>query len=121
MKIDVFKTFKLPKKTICGLVHRITSPKGIRTLNETTGLYHYNLHTTLKQIYEGDPAELEDGLYWIVDISKDRENSLHWNHYIMEVCDGEADILESYKSVNGTDWIPKALPTIKQYFDLQSQ
>lgn len=120
MKIDVFKTFKLPRKVVTGLVHEITSPKGIRTINEQTGLYHYNLHTKLVQIYEGKPIELKDGLYWIVDISKDKDLGLHWNHYVMEVCDGGANIIESYKNVNGSDWIPKALPTIKQYFNTKS-
>ena len=116
MKIDVFKKFRLPRPIVCGMVLEITSPKGIRTLNEDTGLYHYNLHTDLKQLYEGDPIELKDGLYWIVDIAKHKTDGLQWNHFLMEIYDDDADILESYQNVNSTDWIPEALPTIKQYF-----
>lgn len=120
MKIDVFKQFKLPKPVVCGMVLEITSPKGVRTINEATGLYHYNLHTNLKQLYEGDSIDLTDGLYWIVDISKTKDLGLHWNHFLMEIYEGDADILESYYNEKSTDWIPKALPTIKQHFQLMT-
>lgn len=116
MNIDVFKYFGLPRPVVSGLVLEITSPKGIRTKNETTGLYHYNLHTDIKQIYEGKPVDLKDGLYWIVDTAKSKDLGLHWNHFIMEIIDGEADIIEEYHNQKSTDWIPKAMPTIKQHF-----
>lgn len=121
MKIDVFKHFKLPQPVVCGLVMEIISPKGIRTMNEATGVYHYNLHTDLQQIYEGDPAQLQDGLYWIVDIARIKGEGLQWNHFLLEINDGEADILESYYNIKSSDWIPKALPTIKQHFLLDTE
>ena len=122
MKLDPFKKFKLTKLTVCGLVMKITSPKGIRTWNEETQLYHYNLHTDLKQVYSHTDAkqvELEPGLYWIVNIAKNKELGIHWNHYILKVTDNDAELLESYLNENSTDWIPTALPTIKEYFAAQ--
>lgn len=115
MKIDVFKKFKLVKPVVCGLVMRITSPKGIREWNEATQQYHYNLHTDLKQIYDGTPVELATGLYWVVDIAKTKDLGIHWNHYLLNVAEDSAELVESYLDVKGTDWIPEALPTIKQY------
>lgn len=120
MKIDVYKQFKLPKPIVCGMILEVTSPKGIRTLNKDTGLYHYNLHTNLKQIYEGKSTDLPDGLYWVVDIAKTKELGLHWNHFLVEIFEEEADILESYYNVKSTEWIPQALPTIKQHFLLNT-
>lgn len=119
MKIDVFKRLKLVRPVVCGLVMRITSPKGIRELNEITGLYHYNLHTDLKQIYSStspEATELSEGLYWVVDIAKTKNLGMNWNHYLLKITDNDIEILESYLDVNGTDWIPTALPTIKEYF-----
>ena len=121
MKVDVFKHFKLPKPVVCGLVMEITSPKGIRVKNESTGLYHYNLHTDLKQIYEGEPVELKDGLYWVVDIARDKEEGLQWNHFLLEIYDDDADILESYHNIKSSNWITQALPTIKQHFLLDTE
>lgn len=116
VKIDVFKKYRLAKHIVCGLVLKITSPKGVRTWNESTGLYHYNLHTDLKQVYDGQATELEDGLYWIVCIAKNKELGIHWNHYLLKVAKGSTELVESYLDVKSTDWIPEALPAIKQYF-----
>lgn len=116
MKIDPYKYFGLPRPVVCGMILEITSPKGIREKRESTGQYHYNLHTDLKQIYEEKSAELKDGLYWVLDISKNKDFGLHWNHFIMEIIDDEADIIEEYHNKKGSDWIPEALPTIKQHF-----
>lgn len=115
MKVDVFKKCKMVKPVVCGLVMKITSPKGIREFREETQLYHYNLHTDLKQIYDGKATELQPGLYWVVDIAKTRDLGIHWNHYILNVTEDNVELLESYLNENSTDWIPQALPTIKQY------
>lgn len=113
MKIDPFKKFKLPHPVVCGLVMKITSPKGIREWNDTTQQYHYKLHTDDTHIYDNASMTLTDGLWWVVDIAKTKDLGLHWNHYLLNVADGNAEILESYLNVKGTDWIPQALPTIK--------
>lgn len=114
MRLDPFKKFKLPKPIVCGLVMRITSPKGVREWNDSTQQYHYRLHTDNTHIYEGGAIDLTDGLWWVVDIAKIKDLGMTWNHYLLKVDGDNAEILESYVNVKGTDWIPEALPTIKQ-------
>ena len=116
MKIDVSKKFKFPKPVVCGLVMRITSPKGMREWQEATQRYHYRLHTDNTQIYMGAPVEMTDGLWWVVDIAKTKDLGLHWNHYLIEVQGKDIQVVEQYLNVKSSDWIPEALPTIKSYF-----
>lgn len=115
MKVDLFKKFKLTNPIVCGLVLKVTSPKGIREFREETQMYHYNLHTELKQIYEGTEADLEPGLYWVVNVAKTKQLGLHWNHYLF-IIDEEITLVEKYLNQKSSDWIVDALPTVKGYF-----
>ena len=115
MKIDLFKKFKLPKPVLCGLVMKVTSPKGIREFREETGKYHYNLHTDLKQIYEGQAQDLTEGLYWVVNICKRKDEGPKWNHYLFYV-DKEVTLLQSFLDQKTSDWIVDAMPVIKSSF-----
>ena len=122
IEYDVFKEFKLPHPVVCGLVMKITSPKGIREFREETQQYHYRLHTDLKQIYDGKPIALEPGIYWVVDVAKTKDLSIQWNHYLFKVSEDPVELTETLKPIKrwlnqkSTDWIVEALPHIKKYF-----
>lgn len=112
--IDFYKGMKLAPP-VCGLVHKIISPKGIRKLNEH-GRYEYRLKEDLVQIYDNNPAEVGKGIYWVMNICKDREGSLKWDHYLVVVdMDGYYPVAEFLNCKDST-WIKGAIPYIKEYF-----
>ena len=116
-EIDFYKEFELPRPVACGLVNKITSPKGIRTKNEQTGNYHYQLHTDLKQIYEaGIPANVDEGLYWVMDVYK-YKGSMTWNHYLFVVeSDGTIYPIAEFLDYSDSSWIKEAINIIKDHF-----
>lgn len=114
LEIDFYKELKLPQPMTCGLVNRILSPKGIRNLNEH-GQYAYHLKDELIQIYEGKPALVVPGIYWVMDIFK-IGSGLKWNHYLVVVeSDSFYPVAEFCEVVDST-WIKDAIPYIKDYF-----
>lgn len=116
-EFDFYKELKLPRPVLCGLVNKITQPKGKRVLDESIGQYSYGLHNNLIQVYNNEEACFEPGLYWVMDIYKYR-HELHWNHYliIMED-DGSVYVVAEFLDCNDSTWIKKAVKTVNAYFD----
>lgn len=114
-EIDFYKELKLAPP-ICGLVHKVISPKGIRKLNKQDR-YEYHLKEELIQIYDNKPAEVDTGIYWIMDICKDRDGSLKWNHYLVVVEDDGYYPVAEFLNCQDSTWIKDALPYIKDYFN----
>lgn len=113
-EIDFYKEFKLAPP-LCGLVNKVLSPKGTRKLNEHDR-YEYHLKDDLVQIYAGEPAKVDAGIYWVMDVCKDREGNLKWNHYLIIVgSDGIYPVAEFLDCKDST-WIKDAIPYLKDYF-----
>lgn len=115
MKIDVYRELRLPKP-VTGLIHKITSPKGIRKYLEETQSYKYRLHVDPAIQYEFKPVDLDSGLYWVVDLHRNKDSTLCWNQYLVDITEDDAQIVGSYLNQKNSDWIVEALPTIKKYF-----
>lgn len=115
LEIDFYKELKLPSPITCGLVNRIIEPKGIRKLNEHDR-YEYRLKDELVQIYDNKPAEVDAGIYWIMDIYKDKESNLKWNHYLIIVEDEVYYPVAEFLDCKDSTWIKDAMPYIKDYF-----
>lgn len=113
LEIDFYKELKLPKPVKCGLVNKIISPKGVRRLNQYNQ-YEYRLKDELIQIYDGEPAQLDPGLYWAMDIY-DRDG-LRWNHYLIIVEEDCFYPIAEFLNARDTAWIKQALPYIKAFF-----
>lgn len=114
-EIDFYKELKLPQ-TVCGLVNKVLSPKGKRRINER-GEYEYHLNDELIQVYQGEgAAEVTEGLYWVMDVFKNNEGKLQWNHYLVVVDEESFYPIYEYTGAVDTTWIPDALPYIKRYF-----
>lgn len=114
LEIDFYKDLRLPQPMACGLVNKILSPKGIRKLNECDQ-YEYHLKDELIQIYEGKPALVEPGIYWVMDIFK-IDNALKWNHYLVVVEEDSFYPVAEFTECHDSTWIKSALPYIKGYF-----
>lgn len=114
LEIDFYKELKLAQPITCGLVNKILSPKGIRKLNERDQ-YEYHLKDELIQIYEGKPALVEPGIYWVMDIFK-IGNELKWNHYLVVVEEDSFYPVAEFLEITDSTWIKDALPYIKRYF-----
>ena len=115
-EIDFYKEFALPRPVQCGLVHKITSPKGIRLKDDKTGLYHYRLHNDLVQIYEGKPALVEKGLYWVMDVYK-LQGTMTWNHYLFVVePDGTVYPISEFLYYQDSTWIKESINIIKDWY-----
>lgn len=113
-EIDLYKELKLPETT-CGLVNKIISPKGKRRLNERDE-YEYHLNDELVQIYQGNSAVLEEGLYWAMDVFKNAKGQLQWNHYLIIIDDEGFYPVYEFLDAHDTTWIVDAMPYIKRYF-----
>lgn len=114
-EIDFYKELKLPRTT-CGLVNKILSPKGKRRLNERNE-YEYHLNDELIQVYQGEGAtEVTEGLYWVMDVFKNSEGQLQWNHYLVVVDEEGFYPIYEYLDAHDTTWILDAMPYIKGYF-----
>ena len=75
----------------------------------------YHLKDELIQIYEGKPALVVPGIYWVMDIFK-IGSGLKWNHYLVVVeSDSFYPVAEFCEVVDST-WIKDAIPYIKDYF-----
>lgn len=114
LEIDFYKELELPPAT-CGLVNKIVSPKGIRKLNEHDR-YEYRLKDELVQIYDDKPANVESGIYWVMDIYKDKGGELKWNHYLVVVEEDCFYPVAEFLDCKDSTWIKQALPYIKDYF-----
>ena len=115
-KIDFYKEFKLVPP-VCGLVQKITSPKGIRR-KESDAYTSYHLHTELMDIYEPNrPSEIESGLYWVLDVCKIYDK-MTWFNYLFIVLDGGRALpVGEFLRCKDSTWIKDALPIIKSYFE----
>lgn len=115
VEIDFYKEMKLPNPT-CGLVNKVLSSKGIRKLNEQDR-YEYGLKDELIQVYDGEPASVESGIYWVMDIYKTLMG-LKWNHYlfVIDVDNDEFYPVAEFLDCNDSTWIKKAIPYLKKYF-----
>lgn len=112
--IDFYKRFKLVTP-VCGLVHRISKPKGIRTFDED-GKASYALVSDLIGLYEETPMKLTKGLYWVVDVCKIK-GSMAWNQYLFIVDDEGAYPIAEYLYQTDSTWIVKAIKLVKMYFN----
>lgn len=119
-RIDFYKECKLPRPVLCGLVQKIKSPKGIRTV--TTNLqgkevYDYKLDVDLIEIYGYDKnIRMEAGLYWVMDIYRYDHNMI-WNHYLI-ILDEEGEVypVAEFLNCHDSQWMKKAIKPIKSYF-----
>lgn len=114
LEIDFYKELKLPQTTVCGLVNRILSPKGIRKLNKRNQ-YEYRFKDELIQIYDEKPAIVVPGIYWVMSIYK-IGNELKWNHYLVVVEDDCFYPVAEFLEITDSTWIKDALPYVKDYF-----
>lgn len=113
LDIDFFRDFKL-ETPISGMVCKITSPKGIRS-NENTG-FVYRFHSELIYMYNGKATSLDAGLYHVTLTCKP-EDRLIWNHYIFRVdSDGKAYPIAEYLDQYNSEWVRDALPIVKKAF-----
>lgn len=115
LEIDFFKELKLPQPIVCGLVNKVISPKGIRQLDET-GRYKYHLKDEIVQVYDGKPAFVNTGIFWIMDIYK-KGGELKWNHYLVIVEDDCFYPVAEFLEATDSTWIKSAIPFIKRYFE----
>lgn len=113
IEVDFYEDFYLPTP-ISGLVHKITSPKGIR--KEVQGGYEYHLKHDLIQIYEKDSIIVGEGLYWVLDIHIHHGNVV-WNHYLFVVDNDDAHLVAEFMNITDSTWIKDAMPVIKKYFE----
>ncbi len=114
-KIDFYKKYKLVPP-VCGLVNKITSPKGKKT-EHPDGYTHYSLHSELSDIYHGEAVELESGLYWVMDVCKVM-GRMTWNHYLFIISDdGNVFPIAEYLEQRDTAWVKKAIKIVKTYFN----
>lgn len=113
-RIDFFKTFNLVPP-VCGLVNKVTSPKGVRRI-EDDGYTHYELHSDLISTYKGEALALESGLYHVVDIGS-VQGRLNWNHYLFILdTEGYAYPIAEYLDQPNSSWIAQAIKLVKRYF-----
>lgn len=115
LEIDFYKELELPQPMICGLVNKVISPKGTRKATES-GRYEYHLKDELIQIYEGKPALVVPGIYWVMSIYKVGDGQ-KWNHYLVVVEDDCFYPVAEFLEATDSTWIKKALPYIKDYFE----
>lgn len=114
-EIDFYKELGLPP-TKCGLVNKILNPKGKRRKNYLDE-YEYHLNDELVQVYQGEePAVVDEGLYWVMDIFTNPESRLQWNHYLVVVDEEGFYPIYEYLDAHNTTWILDAMPYIKGYF-----
>lgn len=114
LEIDFYEELEMPKPIVCGLVNKILSPKGIRKLNKND-LYEYHLKSELTQVYDGKAANVDKGIYWVMDIYR-RVNELKWNHYLVIVEDDCFYPIAEFLDCHDSTWIKDAIPYIKAYF-----
>ncbi len=114
LEIDFYKELELAQPMICGLVNRILAPKGVRKLNEFDR-YEYHLKDELIQIYEGKPAIVTPGIFWVMDIFK-KGSEIKWNHYLVVLEEDSFYPVAEFLGCVDSTWIKGALPYIKQYF-----
>lgn len=108
--VNFFRLFHLGSP-VTGLVMKITSPKGIRTL--TVSGYSYDLHEDLCS-YEKDKAlRITPGLYHVIGIGYVSERIV-WNHYLLMADTEEILPVGEYLDQPDSSWILQAIPIIKK-------
>ena len=116
-EFDFYKELELPTPVLCGLVQKVTAPKGKRTMNESIHQYSYELHTDLVNIYDFEETPYEPGLYWVMDVYK-HKSVLRWNHYLIIIeDDGTVYAVGEYLNCHDTTWIKKAVKVVNAYFE----
>lgn len=114
-RINFYKQFDLVDP-LCGLVSKITSPKGIRKEFDD-GKFSYQFRSSLVGIYEGEEMLLEPGLYWVMDVCKPKKYII-WCHYLFIIGkDGICYPVAEFLNQKNTDWVKRALPLVKDYFN----
>ena len=112
--IDFYKMFNLVPP-MCGLIDKVTSPKGIRR-QEEDGYISYQLHSDLCCIYKGEATDLEPRLYWVLDVGLVK-GTLNWNQYLFIIeDDGTVYPVGEYLDQKDSSWVKKAIGTVKKYF-----
>lgn len=122
-EFDFYEELGLPRPVTCGLVSRVTKPKGRRTLVEglTKGdepYYHYELHHDLIEVYgyTKDTAFIP-GIYWVMDVYKHKHN-MCWNHYLIILeDDGSVYPVAEYLNCHDSRWVKKAAKVTEAYFN----
>lgn len=118
-EFDFYKELKLPRPVTCGLVNKVTKPKGKRTFNEDINDYYYELNHDLIQVYDHGDGEvaLEPGLYWVMDIYK-HKHEMHWNHYLI-ILEGDGSVypVAEYLDCHNSKWVKKAVKITEAYFN----
>ena len=114
-RIDFYKAFKLVPP-MCGLVNRVTSPKGIRRI-EPDGYTSYQLQSDLSCIYHGEASLFKPGLYWVLDIGLVK-GELKWNQYLFILeDDGDVYPIAEYLDQRDSSWVKSAIKIVKSYFE----
>lgn len=114
VEIDFYKEFRLPTP-LCGIVSKVTSPRG-KKISITDTTYSYHLYTEMVNLYKGDAATIEPGLYWVLDVCKPVE-AIEWYQYLFVVeKNGDVYPVAEYLRQVDSTWVRKAMPLIKDYF-----
>lgn len=114
-EVDFYKQFKLVPPT-CGLISRVTSPKGVR-VQEPDGYMYYKLYTDSSIIYDGKAVTLKPGLYWVMDVCNVL-GAMTWNHYLFIISkDGKVAPVAEYLHQHDSSWVKKAIKVVKSYYN----
>ena len=114
VKVDFYRQFHL-EKPLAGLVKKIISPKGNRTLVNDIPVYRFK--SKLCGLYQGKPMRLSPGLYHVSCVCK-LESEVVWNHYLFVVEHDKSvyPIAEYLKQTDST-WVKDGIKVVKKYFD----
>ena len=114
MKVDFFKKFDL-LNPVCGLVSKITSPKGIKSMENDEIIY--KLHSEPTWVYNREPApSIKRGIYWVMNVCKVKDR-LTWCHYLFIVRkDKTVFPVAEYLYCEDTSWIKQAIKVIKKFY-----
>lgn len=110
-KVDFYRELSLP---LAGLVKKVTSPKGVRTIIDDQ--YVYSLKSELCCQYQGKAMRVTPGLYHVSCICKPKGEVI-WNHYLFVVdADGNGYPVAEYLECSDSTWVKDAIHIVKDYF-----
>ena len=110
-KVDFYKDLPTP---LAGLVRKVISPKGVRTI--IGDKYVYSLKSNKCCQYQGKAFRVTPGLYHVSCICKP-EGEVIWNHYLFVVDDdGNGYPVAQYLECVDSLWVKDAIHIVKEYF-----
>lgn len=102
-----------------GFVSKITEPKFIRKYMEKGDYYNYSLKDDVISMADKEGfRDVGPGLYYMCHISHwNRDNSLQWNFYLIQVGKEKARCVGEFLDSPKTQWVKEAKPIIQKYFN----